>query len=193
MLFRSEAVGEVLVLHGEVSGALEALDAGVDHLPRQPPERRLDFQIEVRPVQIVVPQALNHHKNTHASDSDRPFRAETRIDYETTKNRIRELPYFLRREETVSMWMRASGLRRGLTNHCENADSIDDIVGGGAAAAAAIPFVSSLPRCCVGERRGGVVGVVVSLLGRLRKPEVREMGRDKGRAYLVRSVVQCWE
>jgi len=44
------------MLHGEVHGALEALDAGVDHLPRQPPERLLDVQVEVRVVQVVVPE-----------------------------------------------------------------------------------------------------------------------------------------
>lgn len=44
------------MLHGEVHGALEALDAGVDHLPRQPPERLLDVQVEVGVVQVVVPQ-----------------------------------------------------------------------------------------------------------------------------------------
>jgi hypothetical protein len=46
------------VLHGEVHGALEALDAGINHLPGQPRERLLDVQIEVRVVQIVVPQTF---------------------------------------------------------------------------------------------------------------------------------------
>ena len=52
------------MLHGEVHGALEALDAGVDHLPGQPRERLLDVQIEVGVVQIVVPQALNHQNRS---------------------------------------------------------------------------------------------------------------------------------
>jgi hypothetical protein len=43
------------MLHGEVHGTLEALDAGVDDLPRQPPERLLDVQVEVRVIQVVVP------------------------------------------------------------------------------------------------------------------------------------------
>jgi hypothetical protein len=110
------------------------------------------------------------------------------------------------------MWMRASGLRRGFTNHCENADSIDDIVGGGAgtatatATAAAIPFVSSLPGCGIiydnpplgdyvdnrppyavydmwaQNGQGGLSSVVDSALGRRCRRDTGN-GPDKGRAY----------
>ena len=51
-----DVVGEVLMLHGEVHGALEALVAGVDHLPREPRQRLLDVQVVVRVVQVVVPK-----------------------------------------------------------------------------------------------------------------------------------------
>jgi hypothetical protein len=56
------------MLHGEVHGALEALDAGVDHLPRQPPERLLDVQVEVGVVQVIVPQPcwIGSPDRTHA-------------------------------------------------------------------------------------------------------------------------------
>ena len=37
------------MLHGEVSGALEALDAGVDHLPGHPRKRLLDVQSRTAP------------------------------------------------------------------------------------------------------------------------------------------------
>jgi hypothetical protein len=77
------------VLHGEVHGALEALDAGVDHLPGQPRERLLDVQIEVRVVQIVVPQTFESSQ-IHTSPSDRRFRAENGNNNRTTKNQIRE-------------------------------------------------------------------------------------------------------
>ena len=63
------------MLHGEVHGALEALDTGVDHLPRQPPERLLDVQVEVRVVQVVVPQPFwtgspDHTHTQHNLHSD---------------------------------------------------------------------------------------------------------------------------
>jgi len=51
-----DVVGEVLVLHGEVHGPLQALVAGVHHLPRQPRQRLLDVQVVVRVVQVVVPE-----------------------------------------------------------------------------------------------------------------------------------------
>jgi hypothetical protein len=61
------------MLHGEVHGALEALDAGVDHLPRQPPERLLDVQVEVGVVQVIVPQPcwIGSPDRTHAADPKR--------------------------------------------------------------------------------------------------------------------------
>lgn len=65
------------------------------------------------------------------------------------------------------LWRRASGLRRGFTNHCENADSIDDIVGGGGGVDGRSRSSSSLClliRVCVREEEGAEV--VVSVLGR---------------------------
>ena len=44
------------MLHGEVHGPLQALVAGVHHLPRQPRQRLLDVQVVVRVVQVVVPE-----------------------------------------------------------------------------------------------------------------------------------------
>jgi len=55
-LYCLDVVGEVLVLHGEVHGPLQALVAGVHHLPRQPRQRLLDVQVVVRVVQVVVPE-----------------------------------------------------------------------------------------------------------------------------------------
>jgi hypothetical protein len=52
---RRGTTGEILMLHGEVHGALEVLDAGVDHLPGKSRKCLLDVQIEVRVVQIVTP------------------------------------------------------------------------------------------------------------------------------------------
>lgn len=46
--------GEVLVLHGEVHGALETLVTRVHNLPGQPIQSLLDIQIVVGVVQIVV-------------------------------------------------------------------------------------------------------------------------------------------
>jgi len=66
------------VLHGEVHGALEALDAGVDHLPRQPPERLLDVQVEVRVVQVVVPQPFWIGSPDHTHAAQPPFRSGER-------------------------------------------------------------------------------------------------------------------
>jgi hypothetical protein len=51
-----DVLGEVLVLHGEVHGALEARVAGVHHLPRQPRQRLPDVQVVVRVVQVIVPE-----------------------------------------------------------------------------------------------------------------------------------------
>lgn len=64
------------MLHGEVHGALEALDAGIDHLPRKPPERLLDVQVEVGVVQVVVPQPcwIGSPDHTHAADPKRAVR-----------------------------------------------------------------------------------------------------------------------
>ena len=47
-------VGEVLVLHGEVHGALETLVTSVHNLPRQTTQSLLYVQIVVGIVQIVV-------------------------------------------------------------------------------------------------------------------------------------------
>jgi hypothetical protein len=63
------------MLHGEVHGALEALDAGVYHLPRQPPERLLDVQVEVRIVQVVVPQPFWIGSPDHTYAAQPPFRS----------------------------------------------------------------------------------------------------------------------
>ena len=131
------------MLHGEVHGALEALDAGVDHLPRQPPERLLDFHVEVGVVQVVVPEPcwIESPDHTHAAD---PKRTTSQIKGTGRKNDEiqREprrgsraisdpgLPYFLRREETACMWRRASGLRRGFTSQFASAFIIDDMVVG---------------------------------------------------------------
>jgi hypothetical protein len=74
-----KVLGEVLVLHGEVHGALEALDAGVNHLRGQPPERLLDVQLEVRVVQVVIPQ-------TYGSTAP-PFRSRTQTIIEEAGSR----------------------------------------------------------------------------------------------------------
>jgi len=63
------------MLHGEVHGALEALDTGVDHLPRQPPERLFDVQVEVRVVQVVVPQPFWIGSPDHTHAAQHPFRS----------------------------------------------------------------------------------------------------------------------
>jgi len=57
-LYCLEVVGEVLVLHGEVHGPLQALVARVHHLPRQARQRLLDVQVVVRVVQVVVPEPV---------------------------------------------------------------------------------------------------------------------------------------
>ena len=124
------------MLHGEVHGALEALDAGVDHLPRQPPERLLDVQVEVRVVQVVVPQPFCIGSPDHTHAAQPPFRSGnkkkrtgSRREHGGIEARSDPgLPYFLRREETACMWMRASGLRRGFTSQLDSADIIDDMV-----------------------------------------------------------------
>ena len=66
------------MLHGEVHGALEALDTGVDHLPRQPPERLFDVQVEVRVVQVVVPQPFWTGSPDHTHAAQPPFRSGER-------------------------------------------------------------------------------------------------------------------
>jgi len=66
------------MLHGEVHGALEALDTGVDHLPRQPPERLFDVQVEVRVVQVVVPQPFWIGSPDHTHAAQPPFRSGER-------------------------------------------------------------------------------------------------------------------
>lgn len=69
------------MLHGEVHGALEALDAGVDHLPRQPPERLLDVQLEVGVVQVVVPEPFGTGSPDHTRASDpKPHRRSDQGD-----------------------------------------------------------------------------------------------------------------
>lgn len=52
--------GEVLVLRGEVHGALEPLVVGVHHLPRQPRQGLLDVEVVVGVVQVVVPEPCAH-------------------------------------------------------------------------------------------------------------------------------------
>jgi hypothetical protein len=49
-----KVIGEVLVLHGEVHGALETLVARVHNLPGQAIQSLLNIQILVRVEQIVV-------------------------------------------------------------------------------------------------------------------------------------------
>jgi hypothetical protein len=122
------------VLHGEVHGALEALDARVDHLRWQPPERLLDVQVEVGVVEVVVPQAYGSavqikHTSRKIEDGIARLRPDQIGAGWVGQGRS---PYFLRREEMACMWRRASGLRRGFTNHCDSADIIDDMVAGGA-------------------------------------------------------------
>jgi hypothetical protein len=69
------------VLHGEVHGALEALDAGVNHLRGQPPERLLNVHLEVGVVQVVVPQP-------YVSTAP-PFRSRTQTRIEEAESRDR--------------------------------------------------------------------------------------------------------
>lgn len=66
-----DVVGEVLVLHGEVHGPLQALVAGVHHLPRQPRQRLLDVQVMVRVVQVVVPEPCTDHTANKESNQCR--------------------------------------------------------------------------------------------------------------------------
>lgn len=79
------------MLHGEVHGALEALVAGVDNLPGQPPERLLDVQLKVRVVQIVVPQPLKIIIITQTTgiSSVIPHKYRPRSAITRTENRIR--------------------------------------------------------------------------------------------------------
>jgi hypothetical protein len=57
-----EVLGVVLVLHGEVYGMLEALDAGVNHLRGQPLERLFDVHpcLEVEPKCVSSANGYNH-------------------------------------------------------------------------------------------------------------------------------------
>lgn len=66
-----DVVGEVLVLHGEVHGPLQALVAGVHHLSRQPRQRLLDVQVMVRVVQVVVPEPCTDHTANKESNQCR--------------------------------------------------------------------------------------------------------------------------
>jgi hypothetical protein len=68
------------VLHGEVHGALEALDAGVNDLRGQPPERLLNVHLEVGVVQVVVPQPYG---------STAPFRSRTQTRIGEAESRDR--------------------------------------------------------------------------------------------------------
>lgn len=77
------------MLHGEVHGALEALDAGVDDLPRQPPERLLDVQVEVRVVQVVVPQPFWIESPDHTHEAE-PKRTTIQIRGTRRSDRIRD-------------------------------------------------------------------------------------------------------
>jgi len=83
------------VLHGEVHGPLEALVAGVHHLPRQPRQRLLDVQVMVRVIQVVVPEpcAADNKKET---DQDR-----WRTSLAGSRGRLTRLAGRRRRERTV--------------------------------------------------------------------------------------------
>jgi hypothetical protein len=160
------------VLHGEVHGTLEALDAGVDHLPRQPTERLLDVQIEVGVVEVVVPQScwIGSPDHTHAEDPERAA-SQSEAIAEGDGQRVEAvsdpwLPYFLRREETACMWRRASGLRRGFASQFASAFIIDDIV-------VAPPGTSSSRLCAAAGSRGQRSAAV------LHPPLILAWGREE--------------
>jgi hypothetical protein len=122
-LFNLGIGGEVLVLHGEVHGALEALVAGVHHLPRQPRQGLLDVEVVVGVVQVVVPEPCAHQNPR----SEIPRRGKTltlTLAAEFEGGGGGSSPYLRRREATAFMWRRASGFRRGFTSHADREDSI---------------------------------------------------------------------
>lgn len=104
-----DVLGEVLVFHGEVHGALETLDAGVDHLGGEPPERLLDVEVEVGIVQVVIPQpygsGINHTAiqiKKNKNNGDGIARSSPGSD-PPGMDRPDCSPYFLRREEMACM------------------------------------------------------------------------------------------
>jgi len=153
-------LGEVLVLHGEVHGTLEALDACIDHLHGKPPERLLDVQVEVGVVQVVVPQPcwIGSPDHTHAEDPKRTASQIKGTRRKMTKSRREPgrieavsdpgLPYFLRREETACMWRRASGLRRGFTSQLDSAFINDDMVAAAGNGNLFLVLCGGGARCC---------------------------------------------
>lgn len=108
---------EVIVLHGEVHGALDSLIAGVHYLPGQPIQGLLYIQIVVGVIQIVISKSYISFKITQNSTIYVLMSGLEKLGF-----RKKGGPYLRRRLERVFMCWAANQFFFGSRNVCRNED-----------------------------------------------------------------------